>query len=223
VALLVATVVGVGVMVTVLEGSSSSAGGEPRREDVGVVTPVTPVTPVRTSEAPVLTPLAVPPELAPSAPLGRSVPERLVIASIGVDTPLMDLGFTADGELEVPPDGTIAGWFTGAPTPGESGAAVIAGHVDWIGPAVFHDLVSVAVGDSIEVTRADGSVATFDVMAVGQYPKDEFPTTAVYGNLPYAGLRVITCGGVFNDATGHYLDNVVVYARLVSSTPAIAG
>ncbi len=152
--------------------------------------------------------------------MGASHPVRLTVASISVDTPLMDLGLESDGTLEVPPDGTVAGWFTGAPTPGELGPAVIAGHVDWIGPAVFHDLVLVVQGDLIEVERADGSTAVFSVTEAGQYPKNEFPTQAVYGPVDFAGLRLITCGGVFDPATGHYDDNIVVFAELVSSTRA---
>ncbi len=178
------------------------------------------------SEVAVITPLAIPTEnavIGASGPMSASAPVRLTIASIGVDTPLMDLGLMPDGSLEVPPDGTLAGWFTGAPTPGELGPAVIAGHVDWIGPAVFHDLPLVVPGDLIDVARADGSTAVFSVMEVGEYPKDAFPTEAVYGAVSFAGLRLITCDGIFDKATGHYKDNFVVFAELVSSTPATVG
>ncbi len=173
---------------------------------------------LRLDTATVITPSAVPTDGGVSM-LGASVPVRLVIPSIGVDTALMKLGILPDGTLEVPPDGTLAGWFTGASTPGERGAAVIAGHVDWHGPAVFHDLASVVPGDRIEVTREDGSVAVFGVTELGQFPKDAFPTDVVYPDLTYAGLRLITCGGVFNTATGHYDDNIVVFATLIESRP----
>ena len=52
----------------------------------------------------------------------------------------MDLGLRADGSMEVPPGGFPAGWYTGGPTPGELGPAIIAGHVDWNGPGVFYNL-----------------------------------------------------------------------------------
>jgi sortase (surface protein transpeptidase) len=166
----------------------------------------------------IITPSAVPTD-AEVAMMSASIPVRLVIPSIGVDTALMKLGVLPDGTLEVPPDGTLAGWYTGASTPGERGAAVIAGHVDWHGPGVFHALASVVPGDRIEVTREDGSVAVFGVTEVGQFPKDAFPTDVVYADLAYAGLRLITCGGVFNKATGHYDDNLVVFATLIGSRP----
>ncbi|MBC7298257.1 MAG: class F sortase, partial [Demequina sp.] len=155
--------------------------------------------------------------------MGASDPVRLIADSIAVDTPLMALGLQPDGTLEVPPDGTLAGWFTGAPTPGELGPAVIAGHVDWNGPAIFHDLHLMVPGDLVNVERANGSTAVFAVTEVGQYPKNEFPTDAVYGAVDFAGLRLITCGGLFDDEAGHYEDNVVVFAELVSSTPATSG
>jgi hypothetical protein len=62
------------------------------------------------------------------------------------------------------------------------------------------------------VVRADGTTAAFVVTAVGSYPKEAFPTAAVYGPTPDAQLRLVTCGGDL-DATAHsYADNVVVYA-----------
>ena len=65
------------------------------------------------------------------------------------------------------------------------------------------------------VSRADGTMAVFSVTKVQTYPKDAFPTSAVYGPTPDAELRLITCGGAFDSASGHYLNNVVAYATLV--------
>ena len=165
------------------------------------------------------------PEAAPTpataAPMAASVPVRVVVPAIGVDSPLMNLGLNADGTMQVPPTAFPAGWYTGAPTPGERGPAVIAGHVDLNGAhAVFHDLAALRVGDTVTVARADGSVATFRITAVQQYPKDAFPTDAVYGDTAGPELRLITCGGDFNRATGHFVDNIVVYAAMEPALPA---
>ncbi|WP_369137145.1 class F sortase [Modestobacter versicolor] len=163
-------------------------------------------------------PTTVAPAAVLPAVLAASRPVRVQIPAIGVDSELMDLGLQADGTLEVPPTGFPAGWFTGAPTPGERGPAVIAGHVDWGGsPGVFSALRDVVAGDEITVQREDGSTALFRVTEVGQYPKDSFPTAAVYADLDHAGLRVITCGGEFDRAAASYLDNTVVFADLVTS------
>jgi len=117
--------------------------------------------------------------------------------------------------MEVPPGGFPAGWYTGGPAPGELGPAIIAGHVDWHGPGVFYKLRHATPGDQVTVTRADGSKPVFRVTRVALFPKNQFPTKSVYGNLDHAGLRLITCGGSFNSHTGHYEDNIVVFADLV--------
>jgi len=159
---------------------------------------------------------------APTTPgplvMAASAPVRVRIPAIGVDSDLIDLGLQDDGTMQVPAEGFPAGWFTEAPTPGELGPAVLAGHVDWAGsPGVFYDLRDVVAGDEITVSRADGSAAVFRVSEVGQYSKDDFPTAAVYGDLDHAGLRVITCGGEFDPVASSYEDNTVVFADLVST------
>jgi hypothetical protein len=162
----------------------------------------------------------VAPPVAPVVSTGmtRSAPVRLLVPSINVDASFVDLSLDADGALEVPADGGPAGWYTGGPTPGELGPAVIAGHVDWAGrPGVFMDLTDLEPGDGIEVRRADGSVVTFGVTRVASFGKDEFPTNDVYGNLDRPGLRLVTCGGDFDTAVGHYEDNVIVFADLVNA------
>jgi hypothetical protein len=158
------------------------------------------------------------PRVLTAAPMTRSVPVRLQITAIGVDSKLMDLGLLADGSLEVPPSGFPAGWYTGGPTPGELGPAVIAGHIDWNGPGVFYHLHNLQPGDQVTVTRKDGSKPVFRVTMVEQFPKDHFPTNVVYGDIDHAGLRLITCGGSFDDQTHSYVDDIVVFADLV--TPA---
>jgi len=169
--------------------------------------------------APALTPpRVVGPVLPASAPLALAIP------AIGVRSALLRLGQTADGRLEVPPPGPTfdrAGWYRYSPAPGSLGPAVIAGHVDSAaaGPSVFFRLGSLRPHDAVLVTRADGSVAEFAVDAVRRYHKAAFPSEVVYGNTDHAALRLITCGGAFDAASGHYLDNIVVLASLVD-TPA---
>lgn len=142
-----------------------------------------------------------------------TVPVRLQVPGAGVDVDLTRLGIAADGTLEVPVDYQEVGWFEAGPAPGDTGPAVIAGHVDSTsGPAPFYSLRDLAPGDAITVTRADGSTVAFTVDGVEQYAKDAFPTASVYGPVPGPALRLITCGGSFDRAVGHYRDNVVVYA-----------
>jgi Sortase domain len=142
-------------------------------------------------------------------------PVWLTVPAIGVRTRLVDLGLNRNHTLQVPTSTTVAGWFTGSPRPGAIGPAVIAGHVDSrTGPAIFFWLRTLRPGERIYVGRADGTMAVFTVTSVRMYSKDEFPTAAVYGPVPDAELRLITCGGIFDGSLGSYLSNVVVFARL---------
>ncbi|HEY2288702.1 MAG TPA: class F sortase [Streptosporangiaceae bacterium] len=144
-------------------------------------------------------------------------PVSLVVPAIGVSTKLIHLGVSAAGVLQVPKSFTVAGWYTGSPRPGQPGGAVIAGHVDSVqGPAVFYRLQLLKPGEKAYVRRADGTLAVFTITSVRSYPKTGFPTSAVYGPTPDSQLRLITCGGTFDPATGHYLSNTIAYASLVS-------
>lgn len=150
--------------------------------------------------------------------LPKSPPVSLDVDAIGVHTRLHDLGLDATGGIEAPSGARYdeAAWYRHSPMPGSLGPSIILGHVDSAsnGPSVFFRLGGLVRGDRISVTRADGSVARFIVQAVASYSKNDFPTERVYGDLDHAGLRLITCGGVFDDASGHYEDNIVVFARL---------
>lgn len=167
-------------------------------------------------------------ERAPQASLGDRVsglrlasspPVRLTVPRIGVRTDLTALGLTRGGTLEVPRDGRMAGWYTGAPTPGALGPAVVAGHVTWkAAPAVFFRLGELRRGDRVQVLRRDGSTAVFTVRRTIRVRKDRFPTEQVYGATDHAALRLITCGGRFDDQSGSFEDNVVVLAELTDVT-----
>jgi sortase (surface protein transpeptidase) len=154
--------------------------------------------------------------------LPRSKPVSIDIPVIDVHSALQYLGLTKEGTLEVPapgPNYNEAAWYKYSPTPGSLGPAIISGHVDSAaqGPSVFFNLGDLRPRDKILVTRADGVVAVFSVEGVRRFPKDHFPTLLVYGNTDHAALRLITCGGPFDYATGHYVENIVVFASLVSS------
>lgn len=162
---------------------------------------------------------AVEPEKVQEPVLPESPPVAVTIPSLGVQSQLLRLGLQDNGTLEVPPGdpGSPAGWYVHSPTPGERGPAVLLGHVNAYGngPGVFAGLRQLIAGDIIEVAREDGATATFVVDRAEAYSKATFPTQAVYGNTEGAELRLITCDG-YNQATGEFDDNYVVYASLRS-------
>ncbi|MFG3094468.1 class F sortase [Streptomyces sp. NPDC048202] len=157
-------------------------------------------------------PAADPSQAAPS----RSVPVRLRIPGIGVDTPVMRLGLVRDGTVQVPPITAHdqAGWYQNSPTPGQTGPSVILGHVTVgaYGDGVFRRLDRLRRGDDITVRLENGTSAEFTVTSLRTVAKAEFPTEAVYGDVARPELRLITCGG---PRTGDgYRDNVIVFAAL---------
>lgn len=170
-----------------------------------------------TTEAAPTTPPTEPERPVPTTAPAPAPPERISIPSIGVDAPVGRLGLLPDRTLEVPTDWDATGWYEGGPLPGDRGPAVIAGHVDSkSGPAVFYRLDDLNPGDRIDVVADDGSTKTFQVTKTDRYPKGDFPTVAVYGLTPDPELRLITCDGDFDRSSGHYDDNLVVSATLVS-------
>ncbi|MCH8563314.1 sortase [Nesterenkonia sp. YGD6] len=146
-------------------------------------------------------------------------PAAFEIPAIDASSELLHLGLRDNGTLEVPPGdpGSPASWYTGSPAPGDQGPSVLLGHVDdSLGePGVFADLPELVEGDEITVGQEDGGTATFVVTKAEQYGKNTFPTLEVYGNTEDPELRLITCDG-YDQATGEYEDNYVVYATLAS-------
>lgn len=149
-------------------------------------------------------------------PLPYAVPDRVRIPAIQVDAPILPVGLDADGWVAAPPpeDPNLAGWFTGAVSPGEKGTSVVVGHVDNArGPAVFYGLGALKKGNRVEIARKDGKTAVFEIYGVEVFSKYDFPGDRVYASKGTAKLRVITCGGGFTQQDG-YDGNVVAFARL---------
>ena len=196
--------------------SASSATAPPAVEPPATAAPATPAAAAEPSD------LGAPPTglvLAAAAPTALSVP------AIGISSPLIELGRNADGTVEVPSlddPNSKPGWYRNSPAPGTLGPAIILGHVDSreFGPGVFYSLQNMKAGDSIEVSRADGTVAEFVVDKVESVQKSEFPTLEVYGNLDHSGLRLITCGGEFDPDARSYESNIIVFASLAGSRAA---
>lgn len=156
----------------------------------------------------------------PGDALAPSRPTRIAIPALDVRARIRPVGLDPDGAIAAPPIRRAheVGWYRDGPSPGQSGPAVLVGHVDdRDGPAVFHRLAGAAPGTMIEVTRRDRQVATFQVTAVRTYDKSALPAGEVYGDFRQPGLRLITCGGRWEGGEAGYAENVVVFATLIRS------
>ena len=142
------------------------------------------------------------------------VPSTVRVPSIAVEAPVIRPGLNQDGTIEVPEEWSETGWWSGGSKPGAAGPAVIVGHVDSkTGPAVFFRLRDLRPGDII-VLGSTGRSIRFEVVRLERHPKDEFPTDEVYEDARQPTLRLVTCDGDFDSGTGHYVDNLIVFARL---------
>ena len=152
--------------------------------------------------------------------LQRSKPLKIIIPKINVETSAETVGRQPDGTMQTPDVfANTVGWYKYSPTPGEIGPSIIVGHVDsYKGPSIFWRLRELKTNDIIKISRQDGTVAKFKVNSINQFDQTKFPSDKVYGNINHAGLRLITCGGIFNHSKGHYSQNTVVFASLVSSS-----
>jgi LPXTG-site transpeptidase (sortase) family protein len=144
-----------------------------------------------------------------------AAPTRVEVPAVGLSAGLTPVGLASDGSIAIP-DVSVAGWYRQGPAPGSIGPAVLVGHVDSrAGPAVFYRLTDVRVGDVVVVDRADGSTVRFQVYQVSVIRKSAFPTAAVFAPTARPALRLVTCTGVFDPTSHHYLDSLIAWANEV--------
>ena len=160
-----------------------------------------------------------PPAAVPAAvpvPASAAPPVKVVIPAVGLSARVVPVGVDTAGHMEMPAP-TLVGWYKLGPAPGALGPAVLVGHVDtYTGPAVFWRLTGVRPGDKVQVLRADGSWASFVITKVTTVNKATFPSQAVFGPTAGAAIRLITCTGPFNPASGHYLDSLIAWGQQVT-------
>ncbi|MFJ3665972.1 class F sortase [Streptomyces sp. NPDC090106] len=155
-------------------------------------------------------------------PMGGALPQRVDLPELGIQAPVVARGLDDHGAVDPPPydrPGDV-GWYAGGVRPGAAGTAVLVGHVDTeTRPAVFYKLSAVKPGGTVRVIRDDGKVAEFTVDDVQVLGRDDFDARQAYGPRQQgrAELRLITCGGDFDRASGSYTANVVVSAYLTGT------
>ena len=195
------------------EATSQSATARLAARNAELTVPST-AAPAQTIPTP--PPTSDPAPLEVTEPKPDWTPTAIRVPKIEVDAPIDRMGVDANNALEVPKDPTRVGWWSGGAEPGEVDPAVLVGHLDnSTGPAVFFRLEKLEAGDDIEVDRADGSTAKFQVQSLESHPKTQFPTDAVYGHTEWPSLRLITCFGEFDPVARSYENNLVIYATLV--------
>jgi sortase (surface protein transpeptidase) len=153
-----------------------------------------------------------------SSATASATPTRVQIPDLGIDAPIDPITIDlADGELGVPVDIHRTGWWRDGAAPGSSqGTVLIAGHVDSAaaGAGAFYPLPTARPGMLITLTTQNGTTVRYRVTGVRRVLKANLPTS-VFDRSGPPRLDLVTCGGPFDAATGHYLDNIIVEARPV--------
>ena len=147
-----------------------------------------------------------------------SAPSVVMIPAISVRAEVVPVGLADDGSIAPPrdPRGATVGWYERGPAPGQSGSAVLVGHVDTQrAAAVFHRLGELRKGELIQVHRRDRHTAAFRVDSVETFPKTGFPVKRIFGDHSAARLVLVTCGGRWVGGETGYADNVMVFATRV--------
>lgn len=148
-----------------------------------------------------------------------ATPKHISIPKALVNAPVIDVGITEDGKMDVPNNYTQTGWYKYGTLPGKIGSAVIDGHVDDGGkiPGPFKNLKKVKAGDDIYVTMSDGSILKYFVLSADVYKTDSFPGEKVFHESGKAYLKIITCHGKWVAKKNTYDQRLVVKAVLAST------
>lgn len=168
--------------------------------------------------APEPTPSATPsPSPTPTptpTPMVAFRPAQVVMPALGIAAPVAPVGTASDGQMEIPADPSVIGWWSGGSLIGApQGNTVLAGHVfntGW-GPGIFARLEAAKPGDEVAVLSSDRQIARYVVTAVERPPKTEFPAQRVFAASGAHQIVLATCGN-YNEATKHYQDNILVFA-----------
>jgi hypothetical protein len=146
-------------------------------------------------------------------------PQRLQVPRLDVDAPIQPVGVESTGNLVIPEDPQVVGWWSGGAAPGSPvGTVLMASHVDSAkdGPGALARLAQTPIGAQVTVRGPDGS-QSYQIVARRRYFKGDLPWRQLFNQGMQPRLVLVTCGGEFDYRTRHYTDNIVVVA-----TPAAA-
>ena len=163
------------------------------------------------------TPTLTPTPTFTPTPTPVILPSRLIIAKIGVNAHIENLGQDENNNMGIPARWEDVGWYELGVRPGEVGNAVIAGHLDTDrgAQAAFFRLGKLETGDTVEIVNSDGKVLLFRVSEKVVYPYDQVPKEYLFGTADSAKLILVTCKGRFNRSSRNYTDRIAVFAELI--------
>jgi len=149
-------------VVVPLDNETAELGLEQQPEAPPAAAPPTPIPTLiapNPDQNPEPTPTPLPPPEPPPPATGDAIPTRLVIDSVGIDSPVIPVGWSVvekdshQYSIWQVADNAV-GWHKTTAKLGQPGNTVMAGHHNVKGE-VFRDLVNVEVGDKVVVYSGD--------------------------------------------------------------------
>lgn len=152
-------------------------------------------------------------------------PDRIEIPKLRAVAPIVDVATSSDGELEIPRNPKVVGWWKPGARPGDRvGTAIFAGHINYAGvTGTLSSIGKLRPGDRVDVYGKNArqrKMIEFEVTGVRTYHKTALPFRQIFDQQSVGRMALVTCGGPFDASTGNYLDNIVVFAIPVGSRPA---
>jgi LPXTG-site transpeptidase (sortase) family protein len=146
--------------------------------------------------------------------LRSSLPVRLKIPVINVDSVVEYTGFASNGIMDVPKNPDDAAWFKFGPRPGENGSAVMAGHYGWNSgrAAAFDNLYKLRKGDKLYIEDDKGSVISFVVRETRRYGPGGDDSYVFSSSDGKSHLNLITCEGDWDKVSKSYSERLVIFA-----------
>jgi len=166
------------------------------------------VRPVAAAPAPHIRPIPHPLQVRPL---------RIKIPKLHSAAPVVKVGTTPNGELDIPLNPKTVGWWSPGARPGaRAGTAILAGHINYSGvTGALAEIGRLRPGNRVMIFgRHDGKRAklTYRVTSVHTYHKTHLPYRRIFAQHVAGRVALVTCGGPFDAATGNYLDNIVAFA-----------
>jgi hypothetical protein len=157
---------------------------------------------------------APPAQTQAPAPPARNQPAGTVRLVRGGTVTLVRREIGIDGVLPIPSAINQASWW-GAGLRAQSGATVVAGHINWkgaVGP--FAELWNSHLGDPVSVVDQSGERFTYHVSQIVTLGKDDLPSRAeeLFAQSGPHRLVLVTCGGQWVGGEIGYASNQIVIA-----------
>jgi LPXTG-site transpeptidase (sortase) family protein len=202
----------------VVETPTAATTGAPATAATGIPT-IPPIVAPASSLAGAPTPPGMAAAPAQPAANGANTPPAdpawVSIPALGIQAPIVAVGLDQNGAMAAPQLAGEVAWYRLGPRPGETGNAVLAGHVDWYGKSgAFANLDQIAPGDMVQVGDDGGHIYLYMVREKQVYEAADAPVDQVFGQTADATLTLITCGGPYDATRGVYRDRIVVRAGL---------